>query len=355
MLNNFKPAKLVLASGEILNGYAPKWQTITQFGEVVFNTGMTGYEETLTDPSYSGQILTFTYPILGNYGVGDKKYWESGKVHVKGMICQTLYENPYHYNSQQTLLKWLEQENISLLVGLDTRYLTKIIRQHGVIEGALVFDDKIPNKFSDSMTVNWVEKVSINKPQTFGNGKYKVVLVDCGAKQNILRKLLSFNTQVTVVPFDYDYTQIECDGIFLSNGPGDPQMYTATINILKQALQGKKPIYGICLGSQLMALATGANTYKLKFGHRGQNQPCIDIATNKCYLTSQNHGYAVDEHTLSKEWQVTFRHLNDNTVAGIKHITKPFNAVQFHPEAAPGPEDTFYFFKQFIQALKSEN
>lgn len=353
MLDRMIKGKLVLANGDVFHGYAPAWQANTAFGEVVFNTGMTGYEETLTDPSYSGQILTFTYPILGNYGVADSKHWESEKIHVKGMICQTLFDKPKHHQQTQTFLNWLEQQQTPILVGIDTRALTKVIRSHGVINGAMVFNDHIaPTEFPDSMQHNWVAEVSAKQATVHGQGRHKIILVDCGLKLNILHNLLKFDTTVKVVPFDYDYSNEDYDGVFLSNGPGDPKLCTESIRVLSKVLQGNKPIYGICLGSQLMGLAVGADTYKLKFGHRGQNQPCIDVETKKCFLTSQNHGYAVNEETLPSDWVISYKHLNDNTVAGIKHITKPFAAVQFHPEAAPGPEDTFFFFEQFMQLVK---
>lgn len=348
------PAKLVLANGTILSGFAPKWQQETTFGEVVFNTGMTGYEEALTDPSYSGQILTFTYPILGNYGVSDNKdHFESDKIHVQGIICQNIFTSPKHHDQVSTFLEWLQINNIPIISGIDTRYLTKIIRKYGVINGAFVFGDNvIPDKFPDAMLTDWVKLVSPKETKTYGNGKYKVILINCGSKQNILNNLLKFDVTVKVVPYNYDYLNEEYDGIFLSNGPGDPKMCIRTITLLKAALQQAKPVYGICLGSQLMGLAIGANTYKLKFGHRGQNQPCIDLDSGKCYLTSQNHGYAVEEASLPADWMVNYRHLNDNTVAGIRHKTKPLVAVQFHPEAAPGPHDSHFFFKQFIAALE---
>ena len=349
------PGQLVLANKEVLHGYAPEWQKDITFGEVVFNTGMTGYEETLTDPSYSGQILTFTYPILGNYGVSDGNCWESGKIHTKGIICQTIHSKSMHYTQAQTFLSWLQEERVPILIGVDTRHLTKIIRQFGVIDGALIFaDNAIPTSFPESMAQNWVEKVSITKPQVHGAGKYKIILVDCGAKQNILRMLLKFDTTVTVVPFNYDYTQDAYDGVFLSNGPGDPKQCNQTIAILKKAMLANKPIYGICLGAQLMSLAVGANTYKLKFGHRGQNQPCIDTATKKCYLTSQNHGYAIDDSTLPSDWIVSFRNLNDNTVEGMRHKELPIYSVQYHPEACPGPKDSQYIFDKFLDVLNNK-
>ena len=346
------PGKLVLANGDTFHGIAPSWQKGVVFGEVVFNTGMTGYEETLTDPSYSGQIITFTYPILGNYGIAGTTNLESDKIHVEGLICQNVHTHADHYAKTQDFLDWLEENQTPILIGVDTRSLTKVIRKSGVISGAFVFgDDPTPKTFPDSMAINWVEKVSRKTTETFGSGKYKIILVDCGLKLNILNNLLKFDTTIKVVPFDYDYTKEEYDGVFLSNGPGDPKQCQDTIKILKHALTKDKPIYGICLGSQLMGLAVGADTYKLKFGHRGQNQPCIDVATKKCYLTSQNHGYAVDEKTLPSDWIISFKHLNDFTVSGIKHKVKPFAAVQFHPEAMPGPEDTFYFFEQFIELV----
>lgn len=351
MKSKLKSAQLVLENGAIFSGIAPSWQQDKVFGEVVFNTGMTGYEETLTDPSYSGQILTFTFPIIGNYGVSDGKVWESSHIHVQGVICQSTYNTPYHHEGVKSFLDWLEGERIPIILGVDTRELTKVIRSYGVIKGSMVFDGNIPEQFPDSAEINWVSKVSTKQVNIYGGGKYKIILVDCGSKENILRKLLKFDASIKVVPFDYDYTNEDYDGVFLSNGPGDPKQCVTTIMVLKKALSNDKPIYGICLGSQLMGLAVGADTYKLKFGHRGQNQPCMDLVKHKCYLTSQNHGYAVNEDTLPQDWMVSYRNLNDATVAGIMHKSKPFSAVQFHPEGAPGPHDTFYFFEQFFMAV----
>lgn len=356
MTMNFKPAWLHLANGVVLNGTVPSWITQQCHGEVVFNTGMTGYEETLTDPSYAGQILTFTYPILGNYGVSSGARWESAQIHASGVICETLYNEPHHYSAQTTFLDWLKTNNIPVMIGVDTRELTKIIREYGVLSGVITCDPAATIDFSDSMSENQVAKVSPREVTTVGNGRYKVIVVDCGAKENIIRCLLQFDVTLMRVPYDYDYSQEDYDGVMLSNGPGDPKLCTTTIAVLQKVLAKNKPIFGICLGSQLMGLAIGANTYKLKFGHRGHNQPCIDLSKDLCYLTSQNHSYAVDETTLPSGWEVTFRHLNDNTVAGIRHQTLPFSAVQFHPEASSGPQDTFYLFEEFYaQIVKGAN
>lgn len=341
-------AYLKLANGRVFEGLAPDWQTEHGYGEVVFNTGMTGYEETLTDPSYSGQILTFTYPILGNYGVSKGERWESAKIHTKGVICETLYDEPHHYSSVETFLAWLQKNNVPLICGVDTRELTKVIREYGVLSGVITTNPDLVPDFSDSMAVNWVDEVSLKEVEILGNGKHKVIMVDCGAKENIIRCLLNFDITLKRVPFDYDYSNEDYDGVMLSNGPGDPKQCQKTVEVLSKALKRDKPIFGICLGSQLMALAIGANTYKLKFGHRGHNQPCIDLKRDRCYLTSQNHSYAVDDTTLPEGWEVTFRHLNDNTVAGIAHTSGMYSAVQFHPEASSGPQDTFYLFEQFF-------
>lgn len=350
-----KPAKLVLSNGMEFSGFTPDYCQDSQWGEVVFNTGMTGYEETLTDPSYAGQILVFTYPILGNYGVGDGSEWESDKIHVYGVICETLMEQSEHYQQQQTFTKWLQSNKIPLLCGVDTRELTKVIRVNGVLDG--IITDKIDAKvtYSEHPTINyWVKGLSNQEIKQSGSGNLKVILVDCGMKTNILRELEKYpELSIKCVPYNYDYSDEDFDGVLLSNGPGDPTQCQETVEILAKVIsKTNKPIFGICLGSQLMALSIGAQTYKLKFGHRGHNQPCIDVTTNKCYLTSQNHGYAIIETTLPENWDVSFYNLNDKTVAGIKHKEKPFFSVQFHPEAASGPEDTAYLFDQFVAKIK---
>lgn len=344
-------AKLVLASGEIFEGQAPAWQQGVFFGEVVFNTGMTGYVETLTDPSYAGQIIVLTFPLIGNYGVPEASHWESAKIHARGVVIQTPYDRAEHYLSEKNFLQWLAEQKIPLLCAVDTRALTKVIREHGVALGAIVCQEALPSTFENIADQHWVQQVSVKQVESLGSGTKKVIVVDCGMKQNILRHLLNLPIEIKRVPFDYDYSQEDYDGIFISNGPGDPALCTETVNILRKAMQKNKPIFGICLGTQLMALAAGASTFKLNYGHRGQNQPCQEVATGRGFLTAQNHGYAVDQKTLPADWQVSYIHLNDQTVAGIRHQTKPWFAVQFHPEAAAGPHDTQFLFNQFFDML----
>jgi len=345
-------AKLILASGETFTGEAPDWQIgHTFFGEVVFNTGMTGYVETLTDPSYAGQIITFTFPLIGNYGVSAADFWESKKIHARGVVIQTSYNHAQHYASEKNFLQWLEEQNIPVLFSVDTRALTKVIREHGVALGAIVCQEKLPVAFENIADQHWVKQVSITQTQFLGAGTKKIIAVDCGMKQNSLRHLLDFPVSVKHVPFDYDYSNEEFDGVFISNGPGDPAICIETVDVLRKAMKKNKPIFGICLGAQLMALAVGARTFKLNYGHRGQNQPCQEVSSGRAFLTAQNHGYAIDEKTLPADWQVSYVHLNDGTVAGIKHQSKPWFAVQFHPEAAAGPHDTQFLFNQFYEML----
>ncbi len=344
-------AQLVLKSGEVFHGKVPESQGNISFGEVVFNTGMVGYVETLTDPSYAGQILVFTYPLMGNYGVTPVSTWESKKIHAKGVIFSEL--SPFYSNhaAEKSLKDWLTENNIPFMTEVDTRALTKCLRDKGVVPGAIVPAGKSVKEFGDFEHTHWVKEVSIKQPEELGSGEKLIIAVDCGMKENIMRNLLKYPVRVKRVPFDYDYSNEDFDGVFLSNGPGDPVMCQDTVNVLSKAMHKHKPIFGICLGTQMMALAVGAKTYKLRFGHRSQNQPCLYIPTNRSYLTSQNHGYAIEESSLPAGWHVSFRNLNDGSVAGIQHESLPFFSVQFHPESAPGPEDTEWLFKQFMDLV----
>lgn len=344
-------AQLVLKSGEVFQGKSLDDQEFKAFGEVVFTTGMVGYVEALTDPSYAGQILVFTYPLIGNYGVADSATWESHKIHVRGVIVSEL--SPFYSNhaAERSLAHWLAEQQIPCLTHVDTRALTKCLRTKGVVPGAITPMHQTPQQFEDFEQVNWVKEVSIKEPSYYGAGEKLVIAVDCGMKENIVRSLTKFPIRVKRVPYDYDFTNEAFDGVFISNGPGDPAQCQETIAILRKAMAQNKPTFGICLGTQLMALAASAKTYKLPFGHRSHNQPCLHIPTNRSYLTSQNHGYAIDESTLPNDWRVSFRNLNDQSVAGIEHQSLPFFSVQFHPEAAPGPEETSWLFQKFYDHL----
>lgn len=353
-------ATLILKDGTKLSGEsfgAP----LSSAGEVVFNTSMVGYPESLTDPSYNGQILVLTYPLIGNYGVDNmvldkdniEKGFESSKVQIKGLVISEYSKNFNHWHGHKSLGKWLKENKIPAITGIDTRMLTQKIRQHGTILGKIVPEGENEPQYYNPDLDNVVDLVSIKKPKTYKKGMKTIICVDCGMKNNIIRNFVDRNITVIRVPWNYDYIQadLKFDGIFYSNGPGDPAVLTELINIFKKALELKKPIFGICLGSQLMALASGAKTYKLKFGHRSQNQPCIDEETEHCYITSQNHGFAVDEKTLKPGWKVWLRNANDQSVEGIKHKILPYFSCQFHPEATPGPTDTVHFFDQFISML----
>lgn len=337
-------AHLYLDDGTTFTGTVPGWQSEACAGEVVFNTGMTGYVESLTDPSYAGQILAFTYPLIGNYGI-DTKAAESNKIQVNGAIVSQAALGWSHANSDRSLLEWLRSQQVPILMGVDTRALTKHLRTKGTMDGS--FGLQPVKKMHMERRI-----VSIQKPEIY-NRQYKkvVILVDCGAKENILRSLLKLPVQIKRVPYDYDYTNEPYHGVLLSNGPGDPIDYQTTIDITKKALLVERPVFGICLGNQIMGLAAGAKTYKLKYGHRGHNQPCLENATKHAFITSQNHGYAIDEASLPPAWFASFKNLNDGSIEGIEHRTKPFFSVQFHPEACPGPTDTEWLFERFYKSL----
>ncbi len=338
--------KLQLADGTNFRGQSPKGQQPAT-GEVVFNTGMVGYVETLTDPSYAGQIVVFTYPLIGNYGVPSPETWESTKIHATGVVVSGLYDGSLPAHAKQSFATWLDEQHIPWISGIDTRALTKYLRTRGTIAGRL----QPARRSNAEPIVATSPRITIDKPKVYNGHCPKTVLViDCGAKENIIRMLRALPVRVKRVPLGYDISQEQYDGVLVSNGPGDPTAYPEVIATLKACLRSNKPVFGICLGSQLMGLAAGAKTYKLPFGHRGHNQPCID-SHNQAIITSQNHGYAIDETTLPKTWQVTHRNLNDNSVEGIAHKTKPFFSVQFHPEAAPGPTDTTNMFERFRALL----
>ncbi|HUX53807.1 MAG TPA: glutamine-hydrolyzing carbamoyl-phosphate synthase small subunit [Williamwhitmania sp.] len=348
-------ATLILDDGSQYEGYSFGYQGGSA-GELVFNTAMTGYPESLTDPSYKGQILVATYPLIGNYGVPGNssreeifQFWESDAIQVSGLVVSEYSERYSHWNAKVSLGEWLKEWKIPAISGIDTRALTKKLREKGSTLAKIVIDADVPWRNPD--TEDLVAQVSTQEIKTYGSGKYRIALVDCGVKNNILRCLLRRDTTVVRLPHNHNFNRDEWDGLFISNGPGDPKMNISTIENLRVALDGSKPIMGICLGTQLMALATGANTYKLPYGHRSHNQPVILSGTNRCYITSQNHGFAIDTATLNKDWSLLFENANDGTCEGIKHSTKPFFAVQFHPEASGGPTDTEFLFDDFLQEV----
>jgi carbamoyl-phosphate synthase small subunit len=294
--------------------------------------------------------------LIGNYGVPGNsskeeifQFWESDAIQVSGLVVSEYSEGYSHWNAKVSLGDWLKEWKIPAISGIDTRALTKKLRERGSTLAKIVIDADVPWRNPD--TEDLVAQVSVQEIKTYGSGKYRIALVDCGVKNNILRCLLRRDTTVVRLPHNHNFNNDVWDGLFISNGPGDPKMNTSTIENLRVALDGSKPIMGICLGTQLMALATGANTYKLPYGHRSHNQPVILSGTNRCYITSQNHGFAIDTATLNKDWSLLFENANDGTCEGIKHNTKPFFAVQFHPEASGGPTDTEFLFDDFLQEV----
>ncbi len=327
---------------------------------------MVGYVESITDPSYNGQILVQTYPLIGNYGVCPD-HFESDGPKIRGYVVRELCMEPSHWASKKTLDEWLEESGIPAIYGVDTRMLTKKLRVYGVMLGILhVYPSKEEpsleeikeeiKRIPDPNKTDLAKEVSTKKIVRYDvDGKYRVVLVDCGVKKSILNNVLARKVDVVQVPIDTPVDKIlseNPDGIVLSNGPGDPKMVPYLVETVKQLLEAKIPIFGICLGCQVLALAFGGDTYKLKFGHRGQNHPAIDLATQRCYITSQNHGYAVDSSSLPEDVEVTFLNANDKTVEGIRHKKLPVFAVQFHPEAAPGPVDTSFLFDLFLKDIE---
>jgi len=356
-MNNTLKVKLTLEDGTVYHGKsfgAP----VAAAGEVVFNTAMTGYPESLTDPSYKGQILCLTYPLVGNYGAPGKEeendlysFYESSSIHISGLLVSDYSFEYSHWNADESLDEWLRRNNVPGVFGIDTRALTKRIREKGVMLGKIEPEGASTDFFDPNLT-NLVASVSTREVKRYGSGRYRILLVDCGVKYNIIRNLLKRDTTIIRVPWDYDYTAEDYDGLFLTNGPGDPKMCEKTIGNIRRSFSGNKPIFGICLGNQLMALASGADTYKLKYGHRSHNQPVIEAGTDKAYITSQNHGFAVDNNTLGEDWKPYFININDKTNEGMKHKTLPFFSTQFHPEASGGPTDTDYLFDDFINNIR---
>jgi carbamoyl-phosphate synthase small subunit len=339
-------AQLILEDGTVFRGRSMGADKSVA-GEVVFNTGMVGYSEALTDPSYRGQIMTLTYPLVGNYGVA--RDFESPRIQATALVVSELATEYSHAAAERSLPQWLKDEGIPCIAGIDTRALTKRLRTRGCMLGKIVVTDDVA--LEDPNARNLVAEVSTSGREVYAGSGKTIVVVDCGAKGSIIEELRKRDLTVIRVPWDYDFLQEEFDGLFISNGPGDPTACVATIKNIQRAMQLNRPIMGICLGNQLLALAAGASTYKLKFGHRGHNQPCIEVGTGRCYITSQNHGFAVDEKTLPDGWHPWFRNANDGSNEGLRHSSKPFLSVQFHPEAAPGPVDCNHLFDQFAGML----
>ncbi|MEM7262448.1 MAG: glutamine-hydrolyzing carbamoyl-phosphate synthase small subunit [Planctomycetota bacterium] len=356
-------ARLVLSDGSEFEGRA-FGSLKSARGEVVFTTGMVGYPESMTDPSYRGQILVSTYPLIGNYGVPGEEVvdglpvgFEADRIHVRGLVVSRLSNDHTHYLAARSLHQWMESEGVVGIEGIDTRALTQKLRHEGCAPGKILVDADEGSDVTESSEFshigdrNLVAEVSVTEPILYGEGAKRVVLVDCGAKLNIVRSLVSRGVSVLRVPWDYDLAQADGHGILVSNGPGDPKRADATIENLRAAIGGERPVFGICLGNQLVGRAIGCETYKLKFGHRSQNQPCREVGTSRCWITSQNHGYALDTKTLPDEWEEWFVNANDGTNEGIRHESGRFSTVQFHPEATPGPRDSASLFDRFVESL----
>lgn len=366
-------AWLVLKDGTTYEGtsfgYSPKNGAE---GEVVFNTGMAGYPETLTDPSYRGQILVTTYPLQGTYGIPDwnavsvdgvRENFESDDIHVTGLVVSEYQDTPSHYTETKSLGQWLKEHRVPAISGIDTRSIVQKIRETGAMPGK-IYVGKLPSKaVQQKWTRNTdkedlVAQVSTKEVIEYGSGKIRICLPDTGVKLNIIRNLLKYDTTVIRIPHDYPFMAkraegaLRFDALFIPNGPGNPEMNTALIKEVRKALDEKVPTFGICLGNQILSLAGGAKTGKLPYGHRGQNQPCMDVDTGKCIVTSQNHGFAVQEKSLTKNIKPWFINLHDNSIEGVQFTDRPARAVQFHPESFPGPEDANYLFKDFIDSLK---
>ena len=360
-----KRAILTLSDGSVFTGRSFGYEGATT-GEVVFCTAMTGYPESLTDPSYAGQLLVMTYPLVGNYGVpaltiepnGLPTFMEGARIYAKALIVADYSTTYSHWAARESLSNWLQSEKVPGITGIDTRRLTQLLREHGVMMGRIDIEgvnNEVPDAtaFTDYGEINWVERVSCKDVIHYNEGAgKKVVLVDCGVKANIVRCLIRRGVEVVRVPWNYDYTGMSFDGLFLANGPGDPDRCVDAVEILRKHLSmTSRPVFGICMGNQLLAKAAGASIYKLKYGHRSHNQPVRLAGSERCFITAQNHGYAVDASTLPKDWEELFVNMNDGSNEGIRHKRQPWFSAQFHPEACSGPVDTEFLFDQFIQTL----
>ena len=367
-----KPGLLTLKSGKSFAGQSFGYPKPITSGEVVFTTSLVGYTESMTDPSYHGQILVFTQPLIGNYGVppatvdenGLCSYFESEKIQVKGIIVNDYAAKYSHWNAIKSLGQWCNEFKVPALSGIDTRAVVTLLREHGSMVGHISVGDSalktVPEYESNSST--WISSVSSKTVKVYNpSGLLKIALVDCGAKQNIIRCLINRNCQVTVFPFDFDFSSIleDFDGVFYSNGPGDPIYAQKTVDNCKKIMSKSSsllapiPIFGICMGHQVMGLAAGFNTYKLPFGNRGHNQPALNLIKGGCVITSQNHGYAIDDSNCPPGWVPYFRNANDGSNEGIKHLNLPFASVQFHPEAMGGPLDTEFLFDDFVADVEN--
>ncbi len=345
-----------MEDGTVYSGHSFGYPTSIA-GEVVFNTGMVGYPEAFSDPSYYGQILTMTFPLIGNYGMPSAKEikklpenYESGRGMISALIVDDYSDDYSHWSAKLSLAQWLYNQKIPAISEIDTRSLTKKIREKGVMLGKVIIGNRDVD-FYDPNQSNLIEKVSIDKPLLYGKSKKRVMLLDCGCKTSIITDMLDRDVEIIRVPWNYPILDDKVDGLLISSGPGDPKMAEDTIKQVELAMNKEIPTFGICLGHQVMALAVGSDTYKLKYGHRSQNQPVINEENQHCYITSQNHGYAVATEKLPKGWNSLFSNLNDGTCEGMAHESGKFFSVQFHPEASPGPVDTSFLFDQFVSLL----
>jgi carbamoyl-phosphate synthase small subunit len=354
-----KKATLVLRDGRSFAGRSFGYDGPAE-GEIVFSTAMVGYPESLTDPSYSGQLLCVSFPLVGNYGIPEEvpdamglcTRFESEHIHVRGLVISDYSEKYSHWDAARSLDQWLQDQHVPGICGIDTRALVQLLRDEGAQLGAIVPEGcPMPETFPDPNQENLVAQVSCREVIRYGSGTKRVVLVDCGVKHQIIRCLVNRGVEVVRVPWDYDFNTLEWDGLFVSNGPGNPAFCETTVRHLQQAFQGDKPVFGICMGNQLMGRAAGAATYKLKYGHRSHNQPVRLCGSDRCFITSQNHGFAVNTDTLGSDWEPLFLNMNDGSNEGIRHKTKPFFSAQFHPEASSGPVDTEFLFDEFIAKL----